>query len=105
MPKNRLVPDRVVIADLRRAATERLGAARGGHDRDFLDRIDARPDDGEESVGALQRVVLNVHTVERHVDRLCGMPLTLELRVVSGVITPGKKTMNCEASRLASGMF
>ena len=36
---------------------------------------------------------------------LCGMPFTLELRVVSGEETPGMNAMNCDASRLASGRF
>ena len=55
--------------DLRRAAAGAFRALRRGRERDLLDRVETRPDDGEEAVGRLQRVVLDVDAVERHVDR------------------------------------
>ena len=93
------------IPNLRRAAAERFGAAGGRDDGDLLDRVDARPDDGKEAVGALQRVVLDVHAVERHVDR--ALRHAVDARIARRVRrdTPGRNAMNCEASRLASGMF
>ena len=58
--------------DLDRAVAGRVGALAGARHRDFFDRVEARADDGEEAVAAahaLVRVVLDVHAVERDVDR------------------------------------
>ena len=63
-------------------ALARVGRAlRRRRHRHLLHRVEPRADDGEESVGRAQRVVLDVHAVERNVDGAAGQAVDGRLAV------------------------